>query len=249
LAGPFHTFQGFAWCDVKSGRKRQLSQHGMNRPLDRTDIPKMLEKAIPNSMGKNVNNAALKNIGLMPFNRAKLEDARVKKTRGEEPNEACKPHLSVNDIKYHVDAGQLEEASAKLLEQLGGKKFGSGKFWRYCSTKPTGTCGVASALPWPLTSTTHNTQALRCIGHTITTSRRKRTRRPRPPSPPHRGKWRRRQRKSKPMPRRSGKENSRQWTRLRSAASSAHSRRHCHRARPSTPKCSWHWPRSCRRTF
>jgi hypothetical protein len=139
--GPFHTFKSASWRSSLAGRKLALGRFGLaKRPIDRTDIPEMFNKAVGPAFSHAANQRALDNVGLVPFSRAPLYRDHIMKTKDQPLAEACKLHLDGERIKFFVDAGKLEEASVELMTMLGGNKFSSGKMWKYAGTSD---CGIA----------------------------------------------------------------------------------------------------------
>ena len=121
-------------------RKRSLAQHGVKRPLDRTDIVSMLVDAHTVSFSKSVNMKALKNVGLIPFTRAPIYREHIARTR--DTPRAPGAVLDASKIQFHIDNGELANASAELCKQLGGNKFGTSNMWRYLAN---GSAGIAIA--------------------------------------------------------------------------------------------------------
>ena len=134
--GQFHTFKAFEWPHAMSRRKGWLKKNGMERPLDRSDMVPMLIESHKVSFSKTVNNKALHNVGLMPFTRAPIYREHIARTEGtERPPQRV---LNASKIKFHVDAGDLENASEELCKQLGGNKYGTSNMWRYLANGPEG---------------------------------------------------------------------------------------------------------------
>ena len=109
-------------------RKNLLLRNGLSRPLDRTDLPWIVERAYDgkdqagNSVGafrKGVQLSSFKTVGLNPFTMCPLFTKIVRDTI-HKPNLTTKLQLDVAKIQPYVDDADLDGAGEELVKQLMG---------------------------------------------------------------------------------------------------------------------------------
>jgi hypothetical protein len=131
--GTNQSLKDSTWPSEQGDRSQFLRQHGITRPLDRTDVPRMLKSAYPRAFKPSNNLSALAATGLAPFTQRPKWDPDIMTTKGQ-PSCTEKKQLDVNKIKFHVDAGKMDDAGEEMAKQLAGSRFSTGKMIAYCAT-------------------------------------------------------------------------------------------------------------------
>ncbi len=119
-----------------------MLRNGFNRPLNRTDIPWLLEKAYDgkNELGKpmgglrrDIQLSAFKTVGLVSYTMVPLFDHNVRATIGKD-NVTATLQLDPEKIQPFVNDGDLDSAGDELVKQLMGSKFSTGRLQNFCLT-------------------------------------------------------------------------------------------------------------------
>ena len=124
-----------SWPTAQANRQGWLSQHGVIRPLDRTDVPIMMAEAYQSGFSRRNQNSANNTVGLVPYSRRPKYEADIQATK-DDVSVTDKCQLDIAKIQYFVDKDELEKGGEELARQLSGSKWGTGKMARYCSTDP-----------------------------------------------------------------------------------------------------------------
>ena len=140
--GPLHTFQDHDWPAAKAAKRTELARVGLTHPLTNEDVPDLLSVAWPKGLGsKRVNDKAFENIGMGErFTRAPLWAAEVQATKDKALPERCKVDLDLKTIRFREDGAErpIDDVVVELYQQLGGRKFNTGKLWKFTLTEPDG---------------------------------------------------------------------------------------------------------------
>jgi hypothetical protein len=131
--GTNQAFKDHHWPAAQQARRGHLRRNGYTRPLDRTDIPWMLERACTKAFRNENQLSSHRTVGIVPFDMHPLFVNAVLVTKGT-PCVTTKLQLDPAKITCFIDQGQEGAAEEELLKQLHGSRFSTGKMVRYCCT-------------------------------------------------------------------------------------------------------------------